>query len=160
MTQTRILTYEGLEIFAQQLRGTYLGNTDFAAYRERTAEMLAQINAKILSLTGLSGTDFIGTFPSLDELKAALPAGQHSAWGLVGADLTSMKMHSTNDGGETWTEWETSYDFTDFTGIKASLAGMSLSEPMSETEWDDITEGGTTSARLEPKTIYMVYEDD
>lgn len=153
-----IVTYEGLSRFHENVKTHFVGNDSFDAYKQQTSELIASINDELKDVTGLDGTNFVGIYSDATDIQHVLSEGQLSGWALVGPDLAHLVLHTTTTGNSGWREWDKTYDFTDFSDIKASLAGLSLSTPMSEEAWDALTNGGTSSANLMPDTIYMVYE--
>lgn len=130
-----------------KLGGTALQQSDI----EPLNGTVTQLQEQIQSLTGVDGSTFHGIYANMIDL----PDG--NGWALVGTDLSALVLYVNNGSG--WSQFsDKTYDFSDYSDVKAALGGLRLSTPMTEAEWDTLTAGGTISGSLQPNTIYMTYE--
>lgn len=79
-------------------------------------ENFMKLRIGIEGLTGVSGSNFLGIFPSVPS-KPASPA-----WCLVGTDMSALTMYTYSQGATAWKVFSGStYNFTDFTGLKQDM---------------------------------------
>lgn len=88
-------------------------------------QRVQQNSDAIGNLTDLGSANFLGMFATESEMAAAVSqSGLASCWGLVGTDMSAMRVYSKNNGGSL-TEMST-VNLSDFSGVREALGGKKL----------------------------------